>query len=188
VNSSTVWDATVAVAVRPVIAWRGRVWRAHKKTYEATDVDGALRYSARYNRAPDLFPGGPTWPALYCGLTYGVCLAEILWHLTPSTLPSLKNQRLSEISVDLSTVLDCTDLAALGVNDAALFGDYDYSTGQTLAAAAIARGCEALLIPSVTRLPDPNLIIFTTRVQPSSSYHAIGFVDPPLYVDRQPSP
>ncbi len=178
----------MAVAVRPVIAWRGRVWRAHKKTYEATDVDGALRYSARYNRAPDLFPGGPTWPALYCGLTYGVCLAEILWHLTPSTLPSLKNQRLSEISVDLSTVLDCTDLAALGVNDAALFGDYDYSTGQTLAAAAIARGCEALLIPSVTRLPDPNLIIFTTRVQPSSSYHAIGFVDPPLYVDRQPSP
>jgi RES domain-containing protein len=186
VNISNAWDATAAVAARPVIAWSGCVWRAHKKTYEATDAGGALRYSARYNRAPDLFPVGSTWPVLYCGLTYGLCLAETMRHLTPDTLPSLKNQRLSELSVELSAVLDCTDLAALGVDGAALFDDYDYSTGQTLAAAAIARGCEALLIPSATRLPDPNLIIFTTRIQPSSSYRAIGFVDPPLYVDRQP--
>jgi len=88
-----------AIARGSIIPWRGLVWRAHKKIYAATDVGGALRYSARYSQAPDLFPAGPTWPALYCGLTYGVSLAEILRHLTPSTLPSLKNQRLSEILV-----------------------------------------------------------------------------------------
>jgi len=178
----------MAIASSSIIPWRGLVWRAHKKIYAATDVGGALRYSARYHQAPDLFPAGPTWPALYCGLTYGVCLAEILRHLTPSTLPSLKNQRLSEILVELSSVLDCTNLAALGADEATLFDDYNYSTGQALAAAAIARRCEALLIPSATRLPDSNLIIFTTQVQPTSSYRVIRFIDPPLYVDRPPLP
>jgi hypothetical protein len=134
-----------------------------------------------------MFPEGPTWPALYCGLTYGVCLAEIIRHLTPIALPSLKHQRLSELSVDLSFVLDCTDLAALGVDQAALFDDYDYSTGQALAAAALARGCEALLIPSATRLPDPNLIIFTTQIRPTSSYLVVGFIDPPP-LRRPPNP
>jgi len=105
-----------------------------------------------------------------------VCLAEIRRHLTPSTLPSLKNQRLSEILVELSSVLDCTDLVALGVDEAALFDDYNYSTGQALAAAALARGCESLLIPSATRLPDPNLIIFTTQLQLTSSYHVTSVV------------
>lgn len=33
-----------------MIVSRGRVWRTHKKTYEATNVGGALRYSARYMR------------------------------------------------------------------------------------------------------------------------------------------
>jgi len=160
------------------------VWRAHKKVFSGTDAGGSLLYSARYHRAPDVFPNRPTWLALYCGLSYGVCLGEILRHVTPSSLPTLKNQRLSELAVNLSRVLDCTDLTALGVDEAALFDDHDYTTGQDLAAAALARGCEALLIPSATRLPDHNLIIFPAHLQPSSSYDIVGIIDPPLYIQR----
>lgn len=178
------WDAAAAVARCPIIPWRGRVWRAHHRKYAATDVGGALRYSARYHRAPDYFPPGETWPAPYCAVTYGVCLAETLRHVTPDLLPTLNQRRLSEIAVDLSAMLDCRDLDALGVSVERLFHDLDYTTGQELAAAAIHRGCEALLIPSATRLPDPNLIIFPDSCRSTSRIAIVGFVDPSLYVQR----
>lgn len=178
------WDATAAAASQPIVAWHGHVWRSHNRKYAATDVGGVLRYSARYHRAPDLFTQGATWPALYCGLTYGFCLAEILRHVTPNLLPMLNQRRFSELAADLSAVLDCRDLAAMNANTDRLFHDTDYTMGQELASAAIQRGCEALLIPSATRLPDRNLIIFPHSCHPTSRIEVVGYVDPSLYVQR----
>lgn len=184
VHERGAWDATAAVALRPIIPWRGDVWRAHKRRYEATDAGGSRLVSARYHRAPDLFPDGSTWAALYCGLSYGVCLAEVLRHLTPETLPTLKHQRLSKITVDLANVLDCRDAAALGIEQDALFHDTDYTTGQALGAAAVAHGCEGLLLASATRLPDDVLIIFPDNLRSTSHMKVIETVDPALYVER----
>ncbi len=180
------WDATAAVAGRPLIPWRGDLWRAHKRRYDATDASGSRLFSARYHRAPDLFPSGPTWAALYCALSYGVCLGEVLRHVTPELLPALRDQRLSRLAVDLSAVLDCRDVAALGVPPDVLFHDTDYTPGQALGFAAIARGCEGLLIPSATRLPDDVLVIFPDNLRSTSRIEVVETVDPILYTERSP--
>jgi RES domain len=53
-------------------------------------------------------------------------------------------------------------VGALGLTPADLADDVDYRAPQALAAAAMAAGAEALLVPSVTGLGD-NLIVFTAR-------------------------
>jgi RES domain-containing protein len=172
------------VSARPIIAWRGHVWRAHKRTFAATDPGGSRLYSGRYNRGLDFFPADQTWPALYCGLSYGVCLAEVTRHLTPELLPTLNQRRFSKLFVELSAVLDCRDVSALGVSLGELFHDTNYELGQELAAAAIRRNCEGLVLPSATRFPDVVLVIFTDSLRPTSRIEVVEYVDPALYVDR----
>ena len=81
-------------------------------------------------------------------------------------------------------MLDCRDVSALGVSPAELFHDTNYELGQELAAAALQRNCEGLLVPSATRLPDDVLIIFTDSLRPTSRVEVVEYVDPALYVDR----
>src|SRR5215216_2413993 len=105
-TTSSGWDADAAARRCPVGPWSGTVWRAHRRRYAATDPGGSLRLSGRYNRGLDLFPPEEAWPALYLALSRDICLAEIVRHLTPVSLPALNDYRLSELQVTLRAVLD----------------------------------------------------------------------------------
>jgi len=142
-----------------------------------------LRLSGRYNRGLDLFPPEEAWPALYLALSRDICLAEIVRHLTPVSLPALNDYRLSELQVTLRAVLDARDAQALGIPPEALCHDTDYPVPQALAAAARSRGVEAMFVPSATRLGD-NVIIFTGQLQAESTLEVRAAVDPRLYVPR----
>jgi hypothetical protein len=105
-------------------------------------------------------------------------------HLTPELLPTLNQRRFSKLFVELSAVLDCRDVSALGVSLDELFHDTNYELGQALAAAAIQRNCEGLLLPSATRLPDDVLVVFTDSLWPTSRIEVVEYMEPALYVDR----
>jgi hypothetical protein len=125
-----------------------------------------------------------TWPALYLGLSYGVCLGEVLRHMSRELFAQVNDYRFSKIRVDLRSVIDCRDLAAIRLPPEALLQDLDFSVGQKLASAARSRSCEAMLVPSATGFPDDNLIVFPDLLAPSSSMSVVDAVDPRLHVDR----
>jgi RES domain-containing protein len=177
------WDAEAAVARCPVIPWSGSAWRAHRRRYSPVDPGGSLRISGRYNRGLDQFPEDQAWPALYLALGRDICLGEIVRHLTPELLPTLNDYRVSEIAVHLQAALDARNPQQLGLPHTALWHDTDYSMPQALAAAALALGVEALLVPSATRLGD-NLVVFTRQLRAASSLAVQGSVDPRLFISR----
>jgi len=85
----------------------------------------------------------------------------------------IRNYRLSELQVTLAAVLDCRDLSALGLTRKALLGE-SYALGQELAAAAVARGAEGIIVPSATRWGD-NLIVFPHNQRPGSQIVVKGY-------------
>ena len=181
------WDAHTAVANCPVIRWHTPVWRAHNRRYAATDPGGSLKVSGRYHRGGDRFGPDEIWAALYTGTTYGVCLGEIVRHLpTAEFVTRLRAYRLSRLEVRLAAVLDVRVLGCCGLTPAILLDDPTYAVGQTLAAAAIARSCEGLLVPSATRLPDPVLVLFPERFGPDARVRVLGSVDPALSTAPEP--
>jgi RES domain len=151
--------------------------------YEATNHGGSLRFSARYNRGADQFPPEQTWPALYVALSPEICLGEILRRLRPEDLANLNEYRLTELEIRLDAALDCRDPEAIGLSLSDLVDDRDFSVPQQVAAAAIARGAEGILVRSATGLGD-NLVIFPNQLLPRSSLSVIGSRDPRLYVPR----
>jgi RES domain-containing protein len=177
------WNADEALAEVQSKPWRGRAWRAHWRVYSATDHGGSLHFSGRYNRGLDRFPAGNTWPALYLALSAEIALGEIFRHVTPEMFRRLNDFRLSELDVDLSAVLDCRDMQALGLRLEDLVHDYDFDVSQRLAFAAIGRSAEAILVPSATRLGD-NLIVFPAQRRAASGLTAVSSRDPRLYVPR----
>jgi RES domain-containing protein len=177
------WDAGRAIAALPVRPWRGRAWRAHRRRYEAIDSAGSLLVSGRFHRAADLFPPDVTWAALYLALDPETSLGEILRHIRPERLPLLNDYRITEVRVQLSGVIDCRDLSAIGLPPDALWHDLDYEIPQSVAAAAIRAQAEAILVPSATRLGD-NLVIFPSALRPQTRLVARRSRDPMLYVDR----
>jgi hypothetical protein len=106
------------------------------------------------------------WAALYLALREAICLGEIMRHLTTANLAVLADYWVSELDVDLGSVLDCRDPAHMGLAADEVCEDLDYRVPQAIAAAAIARGAEGLLVPSATRLGD-NLIVFPDHLQPT---------------------
>lgn len=177
-------DVAAAVARCAESSWHGSAWRFHKRRYPATDPGGSLRVSGRYNRGLDQFPEDEVWPALYLSLGPEVCLGEVLRHVAENMLARLNDYRLSELRLALEAVLDSRDVpAALGLTLDGLLADTDYRVTQELAAAAIARQAEAILLPSATRLGD-NLILFPRNLRPRSSITVIASRDPRLYVPR----
>jgi hypothetical protein len=178
------WDASIAVAACPIAPWNGFVWRGHRRRYEGLDRHGSLVASAGFHRAPDRSPPGQARSALYLGLSYGVCLGEVLRHLPQGLFSQVNKYRLSEIRVDLQNVIDCRDLARLQLRLEALFRDLDYTIGQELAAAVRQLGCEGMLVPLATGNPDANLIVFPDLLDPVASMSVVETVDPRLYVDR----
>jgi RES domain-containing protein len=179
------WNADVAIAACPAFAgWNGVAWRFHKQKYLAGDHRGSLVKTGRYHRAGDLFQPEDSWPALYLALDRAIALGEVQRRLTPSILSQLNEFRLTMLQVALAgSVLGCDDPALLGLRLDDLCHDTDWDVPQRLAAAAIAHGAEALIVPSATRLGN-NLIVFPTRRHPGSRIIEISHVDPRLYVDR----
>ena len=166
------WDAVSALAASRFVSYQGSAWRAHDGRYDATSYGGALRFSARFHRAPDSFPPDETFPALYLSLTPEVALGEVLRYMLAARTAEMIRDRvrsylLTELQVTLTAVLDCRDLDGLGLTRETLLGD-SYALGQELAAAAVARGAEAILIPSATRWGD-NLVHFPLNQRPGSS-------------------
>ncbi len=177
------WDARTALTGYRAQPWRDRVWRAHWRIYSATDHGGSLRFSGRYNRGSDQFPEDQTWAALYLALSAEVALGEILRHISPEFLANLNEYRVSELEVETEAVMDCRDAAALGLDPDDLVHDYEFEITQELAAAAIARDAEGILVPSATRLGD-NLIVFPDCLRAESQMVVIDSRDPRLYVPR----
>jgi RES domain-containing protein len=177
------WSASAVVGRLDFRPWAGPAWRAHRRKYAAADPGGSLRVSGRYNRGLDAFPPEQAFPALYLALGPEVCLGEVLRHITPDLLPFLNDYRLTELAVELTGVLDCRDPTALGIEPDRLCADTDYSITQDLAAAALDRRAEAILVPSATRLGD-NLIVLPTSLRPESRLAVVGSRDPRLYVPR----
>jgi RES domain-containing protein len=177
------WDAAAALDARPVLVWEGRLWRMHKRRYEAADPGGARLVSGRYNLGLDRFREGDAFAALYLGVASEICLGEIYRHITPELLPSLNDFRLSELQANLQKVADCRDPTQLGLAPGDLSHDTDYRATQALGAAAASSGLEGLLVPSATGLGD-NLILFPQNLLADSRIAVISSRDPRLYVRR----
>jgi hypothetical protein len=124
----------------------GHAWRFHRRRYGGTDSTGSRIVSGRYHRASDQFPDDQVWAALYLALSPEVSLGEVLRHFDQLT-PQLNEYRLSELGIELSTVLDCRNASALDLTAADLIRDGDFAITQEIAAEAIARGAEAVLVP-----------------------------------------
>jgi RES domain-containing protein len=180
------WNAATAISRCPIAPWEGDVWRGHRRKYVASDASGSRRFSGRYNRGLDLVAEGlisesEVWSALYLALGPDVCIGEILRHRMQ--LSDLADFRLSRLHVRLRRVAKCNDLSLLGVSFEALCDDKDYAIPQSLAAAAIAHGAEAILVPSATRLGH-NLVIFPEHLDQHSTIEVVDSIDPRLYVPR----
>ena len=101
----------------------------------------------------------------------------------PELLPRVNDYRLSELWVELSTVLDCRNASALGLTAADLIRDGDFAITQEIAAEALVRGAEAVLVPSATGIGD-NLVLFPDQLTAASRLTVIRSRDPRLYVPR----
>jgi len=130
----------------------------------------------------DLFEEDKAWPALYTSLGPHVAMGEFTRHVRD--IAELSDVRLTKIRVSLVSVVDCRDLGLLGITHAALLEDTDYAVGQGLARAAIVRRYEGMLVPSATRYPEGNLIIFPFERRPVSDIDEEEHVDPHLHVPR----
>ncbi len=155
----------------------------HARRYAALDPAGSLLVTGRYHRGRDRFPPEEVWPALYLASRAEIGLGEVLRHLTPERLSRLNGYRLSEIAADLVAVLDGRDATLLGLPRDALLHDSDYRVTQAVAAAAVARGAEGLLVPSATLLGD-NLVVFPANLRRESRLAVVSARDPRLYVPR----
>jgi RES domain-containing protein len=187
-ETPTLWDASAAIKACQVVHWSGEVWRCHSRKYAGDSAAGSLKVTGRFNQGTDKFPDHETWQALYTSLGQHVALGERIRHTTPESLQALANQRISRLRVELNYVLmacaqsGCADLAVPGLTNAELCHLTDHS--KTLQLARVARGyCEAMLIPSCTRFPEGNLIIFPDRLHATSSIQVLDSQDPDLFVD-----
>jgi RES domain-containing protein len=170
------WNPRRALAVCPEAPLKGAVWRGHRRRYSAIGHQGSLVLSGRYHQATDLFPTDRTWPALYTAMGLHVALGEIYRGVTRE---KIGEYRFTEIWVQLDAVLDCRDLTVLGLAETDLLDDVDVETPRALAAAALDRGVEGILVPSATRLGD-NLIIFPELVRGGSVIVEVQSIDPAL--------
>lgn len=147
-------------------------------------------YSGRYNRGHDQFDPSECWETLYLSLGRDIVLGELIRHLGMDgkiAVHNLRSRRISRLRLDLSNVIDCSDLDRMGINMIDLFPDDDaledaaYNLGQDIGSAAFILGYEAMLIPSATRL-GTNRIVFPANLRPGSRIQVIDSVDPALYV------
>lgn len=177
------WNAQAALSAITTTSWTGSAWRFHQRRYEPVDHAGSLLVTGRYHRGLDEFREAEAWPALYLALGPEGALGEVLRHFL-ELMPQLNEYRLTELSVELAVVIDCRDAKKLGLADVDLLDDHDFTIPQELAAEAIARGVEGMLVPSATGL-GANLVVFPRQLHGDSKLVVIGSRDPRLYVPRE---
>ena len=149
--------AARVVAYAPRQLFRGSVWRVHWREVAPIDWSLSLRTTGRYHRGLDLFPSDQAFPALYTSLAPEIAIWEMVRRSAARNLAYLRNNVLSELTVELTRVLDLSEPTTVGLAPAALLGD-DPTPCQELAAAALDDGLEGLLVPSAA-LPGFNLVI-----------------------------
>jgi RES domain-containing protein len=181
------WDATTAIRACPREPWVGFVWRVHASRFDGNNADGSLIVSGRFNRGHDKFDPAASWKALYTSLAPEVALAERIRHFTPDNLlHKVKNQRLSRLRVDLQAVIrtcassGCRNLDVPGLNQDDLCHPTNYEKAQELAWAVQDCGAEGLMVPSCTRLPQGNLIVFPDNLRNGSIVSVESYEDPNL--------
>jgi RES domain-containing protein len=178
VAAAAEWDAARAVDSAPSRSFHGSVWRVHWRGVEATDWHLSLRTSGRYHRALDLFPPAQTWPALYTSMRPEIAIWEMVRRSAARNLSYLANNVLSELEVKLANVLDVSDASVVGLATSDLTGR-DYTRCRDLATATLARGFEALIVPSAA-LPGSNLVILPRNLRSTSTLRLVRGVDLPL--------
>ena len=183
------WNASRALAAYRLERWSGSVWRGHDRDYQGDDATGSILFSGRYNRGIDTAPRSDCWLALYTSVDRSICYAERLRH-TEFDRPRLAAAKwartvFTRLEIDLQAVLNFMNPVPAGLTVDGLCQDsdrphVDYILPQEIAAAAIARGAEALLVPSATRVDDriPNVIMFPAHIQPGSSIRIVEVVEP----------
>jgi len=87
----------------------------------------------------------------------------------------------SPSTADPFTLLRGLYPSVLGLTLADVTDDYDYSITQAIAAEALGRGVEALLVPAAS-LVSANLVVFVDNLLPTSTTDPLDSVDPRLYV------
>lgn len=172
------WNAERAVAAVPSRRFRGAVWRVHWREVVPTDWTLSLCTSGRYHRGLDLFPPDQAFPALYSSLAPEIAIWEMVRRSAAQNLAYLKNNVLSELEVELGSVLDLSDPATVGLTLADM-ADSDQQPCQELAAAAMARGYEGLLVPSAA-LPGLNLVIIPRSLPEPPLIRVLQSTDLPL--------
>jgi len=171
--SSLGGDVDQAVAARPVIPFSGDAWRVHRARYRADDSIGSTVASGRFHRAEREYPSSEHWRALYLALGPDIPIGEMLRHFGPRPLVEVRLYRRTRLFVDVARVVDCRDIAALGLTYDALLDDLAYDVGQMLGLAAVHQGAEGIVVPSATRAGD-NLILFPENLLPASRVGATG--------------
>ncbi|GIW07552.1 MAG: hypothetical protein KatS3mg060_2357 [Dehalococcoidia bacterium] len=172
------WNAERAVAAAATRSFRGTVWRVHWREVAPTDWRLSLRTSGRYHRGLDLFAPDQAFPALYTSLAPEIAIWEMVRRSAARNLAYLKNNVLSELEVDLSRILDISDPAAVGLTAADLTGP-DHRPCQELAAAAMARAYEGLLVSSAA-LPGLNLVVLPRNLPEPSPFRVLRSTELPL--------
>jgi hypothetical protein len=177
-----------SLAACQLTRWEGKAWRGHNRRYGATDLGptgpgGLPRFSGRYNQGLDQFPPHQSWAALYLGLSQDITLHELWRQVVPTSYAGLGVYRISELWVEARAVLDCRDTACLGLAPQLLHDDKDYTVPRAIAAAAVARGAEGILLPSATRLGD-ILVFFPRNCLSGTRLWALKSVDARIFVGR----
>jgi RES domain-containing protein len=132
------------------------------------DATGSTIASGRFHRAQAQYPTTDHWRALYLSLGPDIPIGEILRRFgSHRPLAGLRSYRRTRLHADLSAVLDCRDLAALGLTEEALLDDLNYDIGHALGLIALRRGVEGILVPSATRAGD-NLIVLPDNLRPTA--------------------
>ena len=172
------WNAERAIADAATGSFRGTVWRVHWRELAPTDWSLSLRTSGRYHRGLDLFPPDQAFPALYTSLAPEIAIWEMVRRSAARNLAYLKNNILSELEVNLGRALDLADPATVGLTLADLTGS-DQQPCQDLAAAAMVRGYEGLLVPSAA-LPGLNLVVLPRNLPEPAPIRVLRSTELPL--------
>ncbi|MFN0071186.1 MAG: RES family NAD+ phosphorylase [Chloroflexota bacterium] len=178
------WNAERAVSAASTRGFQGTVWRVHWREVAPTDFSLSLRTSGRYHRGLDLFPPDQAFPALYTSLAPEIALWEMVRRSAARNLAYLQNNVLSELEVGLSRILDLSDAAATGLTAADLTGP-DHQPCQELAAAAMARRYEGLLVPSAA-MPGLNLVLLPRNLPDPPPIRDLHSMELPLDRNRVP--
>ncbi|MGH2614381.1 MAG: RES family NAD+ phosphorylase [Thermomicrobiales bacterium] len=166
------------VAAAPTRRFHGAVWRVHWREVAPTDWSLSLRTTGRYHRGLDLFPRDQAFPALYTSLAPEIAIWEMERRSVTRNLAYLTNNVLTELEVDLDRSLDVSNPTSYGLARAELTGT-DQQMCQELAAAALDRGHEGLLVPSAA-LSGVNLVLLPRNQTESANIRVVRSLELPL--------